>query len=157
MKEKIYLDTSIPSAYFDNRDKNRQKLTQRWWHQNLFKNYEVYISELVEAELNDTKDKGKRHVFLELVKGIGNLKITEETMELAQIYVDENIIPEEYVDDAIHLAVATVNGIGTVVSWNFAHMVNHETKRRVKAANILQGYREIEIESPLELGGGDCV
>ncbi|MFH1259641.1 MAG: hypothetical protein ABII74_07535 [Elusimicrobiota bacterium] len=91
------------------------------------------------------------------MKRIESLKISDEVEDLAKIYTDNEVIPEEYNADALHLAVAAINGIGLVASWNFAHLVNHETKRKVKALNILQGYREIEIESPLELGGGDYV
>ena len=55
MKVKVYLDTSIISAYFDMRDKKRQEVTKKWWKEVLIKNCEVYISELVERELNKTK------------------------------------------------------------------------------------------------------
>lgn len=46
MKEKIYIDTSIPSAYFDEREEKRRMITQKWWKEILFNKYEVYISEL---------------------------------------------------------------------------------------------------------------
>ncbi len=153
MIERIYLDTSIPSAYFDERDKKRQKITQQWWKEVLVSKYKPYISELVESELGDTKNKRRQHELLGLVKSIESLEITEEAEELAKAYLDDEIIPEEYIDDAIHLAIATINNIGVVASWKFAHLVNHETKKRVRAINVLKGYREIEIESPLELGG----
>ncbi|OIO76063.1 MAG: hypothetical protein AUJ85_01420 [Elusimicrobia bacterium CG1_02_37_114] len=157
MKEKIYLDASVPSAYFDDREKNRQKITQKWWKEVLFNKYEVYISEVVESELGDTKDIKRRQELLELVEDIKSLELTQEAENLARVYIDNEVIPEEYPDDAVHLAIATLNGIELVVSWNFVHLVNHETKRKVKAINLLQGYREIEIESPLELGGGEYV
>ncbi|MFH1259640.1 MAG: hypothetical protein ABII74_07530 [Elusimicrobiota bacterium] len=59
MKEKIYLDTSIPSAYLDARNRTRQKITRKWWDEVLFSKYDVFIPELVEAELGDTRDKKK--------------------------------------------------------------------------------------------------
>ena len=155
MKVKVYLDTSVPSAYFDSREKERQRITQKWWKEILFNRYEVYISELVDAELRDTKDELKRKELLGLVKNIKRLEITEEAEELAKIYMESGIISEEYDEDAIHLAIATLNNIGVVASWNFTHLVKHETKIKIRATNLLHGYREIEIESPLELGGGE--
>ncbi len=155
MKVKVYLDASVPSAYFDSREKERQRITRKWWKEVLFNRYEVYISELVDAELRDTKDEVRRKELLELVKNIKRLEITEESEGLAKIYIESGIIPEGYNEDAIHLAIATLNNIGVVVSWNFTHLVNHETKIRIRAANLLHEYREIEIESPLELGGGE--
>lgn len=105
MIERIYLDTSIPSAYFDERDKKRQKITQKWWNEVLISKYKPYISELVEAELGDTKDKQRRYKLLELVKSIVSLEITEEAEELAKAYLNDEVIPEEYIDDAVHLAI----------------------------------------------------
>lgn len=154
MKEKIYIDTSIPSAYFDEREEKRRMITQKWWKEILFNKYEVYISELVEAELGDTRESKKCKELLGLVKWIKVLEVNSEIEILAKFYIENDVIVEEYIDDARHLAIATLNGIGLVVSWNFTHLVNHETKKKVKAINLLHGYREIEIESPLELGGG---
>ncbi|MEW6556728.1 MAG: type II toxin-antitoxin system VapC family toxin [Elusimicrobiota bacterium] len=155
MKEKIYLDASVPSAYFDSREKKRQRITQKWWKEILFKRYDVYISKIVERELEDTKDETKRTGLLNLVKGIKSFEVTLEGEKLARIYIENDIIPELYYEDAVHLAIATINDIRVLVSWNFMHLVNHETRRKVKAVNLLHGYREIEIESPLELGGGE--
>lgn len=154
MKEKVYIDTSIPSAYFDEREEKRRIITQNWWKEILFNKYEVYISELVEAELGDTIESKKRKELLGLVKGIKVLEVNSEIEMLAQLYIENDVITKEYIDDARHLAIATLNDIGLVISWNFAHLVNHETKKKVKAINLLHGYREIDIESPLELGGG---
>ncbi len=155
MKVKVYLDTSIISAYFDVRDKKRQEITKKWWKEILIKKYEVYISELVERELNETKDKKRRDELLGLIEGIKILEITEEIEELSKAYIENEIIPEGYIDDALHIAIATVKGIELLISWNFTHMVNYEVKHKVKGVNILKGYKEIEIESPLELGGGE--
>jgi len=153
MKEKIYLDTSIVSAYFDDRQKGRQKITKKWWDSVLFKEYDVYISELVEAELANTSDTHLRGKLANLVKEVKRLEIIEEAEDLARYYVKNGLVPVKYWDDAVHIALASNNEISILCSWNFAHMVNHETKMKLKALNILKGYREIEIESPLELGG----
>lgn len=56
-------------------------------------------------------------------------------------------------DDARHVAAATVAGADVIVSWNFRHIVNRERIRRYNAVNALNGYREIEIYSPQEMGG----
>ncbi|MBI4669136.1 MAG: PIN domain nuclease [Elusimicrobia bacterium] len=121
----------------------------------LFTRYEVFISKMVEREIEDTKDETRRNDLLELVKGIESLQMTSDAEELAGIYIENEIIPADYYEDAVHLSIATVNEIRTLVSWNFNHLVNHETKKNVKAINLLHGYREIEIESPLEMGGGE--
>ena len=51
MKERIYLDASIPSAYFDSRDKNRQEITRRWWEEIIFERYDVSM-EMKQEEID---------------------------------------------------------------------------------------------------------
>ena len=152
MKRKIYFDTSIISAYFDERKLERQKITQMWWVE-LEQKYEAYISEIVEAEISDTPDEELRLKMYSLVENITSLTVNSEVRELAEKYLLAKVFPDDYLNDSLQIGIATVYGVDIVVSWNFGHMVNYETRRKVKAVNILNGYKEIEIVSPLELGG----
>lgn len=151
-KESLYLDTSVPSAYYDERKPERQRLTWEFWEK--LGDYEVYISEMTEIELKNTKEKEKRDQFLSLIAGMEILPITEEAIELVQIYLKNKVVPKAKEEDAYHIAVATLNEIDIIVSWNFDHLVNIKTRRRVNGVNILEEYKPIEIISPPELGGG---
>ena len=148
-KESLYLDTSVPSAYYDERKPERQRLTWEFWEK--LGDYEVYISEMTEIELKNTKEK--RDQFLSLIAGMEMLPITEEVIELVQIYLKNKVVPKAKEEDAYHIAVATLNEIDIIVSWNFDHLVNIKTRRRVNGVNILEGYKPIEIISLPELGG----
>jgi len=150
-KETLYLDTSVPSAYYDKMKPERQKLTWEFWKK--LEKYEVYISEMTEIELKNTKERKKRNQFLSLTAGMEILPITEEVIELVQIYLKNKVVPKAKEEDAYHIAVATLNEIDIIVSWNFDHLVNIKTRRRVNGVNILHGYKPIEIISPPELGG----
>lgn len=44
-KETLYLDTSVPSAYYDERAKERQDATIKFWKE-VLPNYQGYISEI---------------------------------------------------------------------------------------------------------------
>jgi len=57
----------------------------------------------------------------------------------------------KYEDDALHIAIASVNNLDVIVSWNYKHIVKLKTKREVTGINALLGYKEIEIYSPLEV------
>ena len=81
------------------------------------------------------------------------LEVPEEAKELAQAYIDNDIIPEDYLPDALHIAITTLYELDILVSWNFEHLVNTETRRKIKGINLLKGYKEIDIVSPEELGG----
>jgi len=90
-----------------------------------------------------------------LVQKIQVLELTEEARNLAQVYLEEEIFLEKYRNDALCVAIAVVNNIDILASWNYAHLVNLETKDAINGINLLMGYRETIIESPLELGGGE--
>ena len=79
------------------------------------------------------------------------LEITEEIKMLANKYIEQGIIPLKYEDDALHIAIASVNGLDIIVSWNFKHIVKAKTKREVAGINLLLGYKEIDIYSPWEV------
>jgi len=54
-------------------------------------------------------------------------------------------------DDAVHVATATSAGADLVLSWNFKHIVNYDRIHKYNAINLLNGYQQIEIRSPLEM------
>ncbi len=67
------------------------------------------------------------------------------------MYVNENVIPPKYYDDAIHLAIATLGNIDILVSWNLKHIVKRKTIRLTNIINTREGYRTLEIFNPLEV------
>ena len=75
----------------------------------------------------------------------------EEASKLAKIYVSGGIIPERFLNDALHIAIASVNGIDTVVSWNLEHIVKIKTMIGVNKINLDRGYKQIFIVTPEEV------
>ncbi|MFH0775003.1 MAG: type II toxin-antitoxin system VapC family toxin [bacterium] len=149
-KESLYLDTSVSSAYYDERAKERMEATIKFWKE-ILPDYKVYVSEITVEELDDTKDESLRRKFRELIKDFKVLKIKKSIRDLARAYIKEGIFPEKYVDDAIHVAMASFYEISYLVSWNYEHLVKVKTRKTVNSVNILDGFKEIEIVSPLEL------
>jgi predicted nucleic acid-binding protein len=149
-RESLYLDTSVPSAYYDKRAKERMEATIKFW-QEVLPHYKIYVSEITVKEFEDTKDEGLRRKFRELIKGFKVLKEKKAIKNLARAYIEKEIIPEKYIDDALHVAVASYYEISYLVSWNYEHLVKVKTRRLVNSVNILEGFKEIEIVSPLEL------
>ncbi|MDI6704171.1 MAG: hypothetical protein QME40_05845 [bacterium] len=70
---------------------------------------------------------------------------------MARAYIEKEIFSEKYIDDALHVAMASYYDISYLVSWNYEHLVKVRTRRLVNSVNILEGFKEIEIVSPLEL------
>src|SRR4030043_990623 len=149
-RETLYFDTSVLSAYYDERVKDRQDATIKFW-KDVLPNYKVYISEVTVKELEDTKDETLRRKFKTLIRSFKVLRANKKIRDLANAYIQRGVFPEKYVDDALHVAVASFYDISYVVSWNFEHLVKVKTRKSVNLVNILEGYRGIEIVSPQEL------
>jgi predicted nucleic acid-binding protein len=145
---KVYLDTSVISALFDERTPERQQLTKLMW--NTLLNYDVYISDIVLAEIDAVSDILKP-VFLKTIDDFGVLKLNPEIENLANDYVKQGIFPEKYYDDALHVAIASVNRIGILLSWNFKHLVKVKTRKLVALLNSINNYQPVEIIAPPEL------
>jgi len=73
------------------------------------------------------------------------VELTEESAELAKHYIDARVIGESKRVDAQHIAVATVNRVDVIVSWNFRHIVNLRRIRGYNSVNLRFGYSMIEI------------
>ena len=106
MKPKVYLDTSVISALFDERTPERLSMTNLLWSK--LSDYEVFISELVIEELERANERIRDKMFY-AIRDFTVLKISKEAEKLAQIYVKQIIFPEKYLDDALHVALASVN------------------------------------------------
>lgn len=150
IKAKVYLDTTVPSAYYDERAPDRQRLTRQFWTERL-PDFEAVLSTIVLLEIRDTPETEKRAKMEQLVSGLAVLVFDEEADGLAQEYVRRGIFPEKYTSDANHVAIAVVNGVDYFASWNFRHLVKVGTRREINLVNALKGYGPIEIVAPPEL------
>lgn len=148
-KIKVYLDTSVISALFDNRNPERQDLTQNFIKEVAY--YECFISEIVLAEINDIKHESLKMTLRNAVINYDVLEINEENRNLANKYIENNAIPTKYSEDALHLAIATQNKIDYFLSWNFRHIVKIKTRKIINNVNLSLGYPKLKILTPAEL------
>ena len=153
-KLKLYLDTSVFNFALSDRvgDENAKSETEALLQKIKQDIYEGYISERVMVEIGKAPEL-KRIALLNIINDMDmeSLIIDEETRVLADRYIKEGLIPEKYDDDALHIAVATINNLDAIVSWNFEHMIKRKTKHGVIGVNELLGYKAIEIITPQEV------
>jgi len=154
MKKRIYIETSVVS-YFTARPSRdimiagHQEATRDLWPEFVAK-YETYISALVYDEVGKG-DPTQAKMRLASIEPFPMLGIDDEAKSLAEKIIANRGIPEKYPEDALHIAVATVNGIEVVITWNFAHLNNPFTRRAVRRIVEDEGYTCPEICSPEEL------
>lgn len=111
------------------------------------------LAEVTLRELQETRDAHLRSRLLKLVATFEIISENENSEVLALEYVRRRVIPLDYANDARQIAVASVAGAEYLVSWNFTHMVNEDTRRGVAKINHENGHPNIRIVSPLEFGG----
>ncbi len=126
VKLKIYLDTSVFSARFDERAPDRKLLTEQFWR-NLV-SYEASTSSLTVEELRQTKDLQLRTNMESLIAELSVLPITEEMKKLADKYLAVRVLTESMYNDAVHVAAATLTRQDVLISWNFRHLVNRRRR-----------------------------
>jgi hypothetical protein len=154
MKQKLYLDTTIPSAFYDTSKPIRQLITQKWF-ENDAKNYHLYISSITILEINKISNINKKESIEKLLidHNMNLLDFDGNSKKLAVEYMNKGAIPKTEPEDAYHIAIATVNSIEFLASWNFSHIVSVNPIRKIHEINKNLGYYIIEIGS-LELFGG---
>jgi predicted nucleic acid-binding protein len=151
-KIKYYLDTTVFNFVFAEGNVEKRDITKKLFNNLPLMAEGIYISDEVLREISRAPEP-RRSELEGLVREINPflLVIDEETESLAERYVREGIIPERYRADATHIAVAVINGMDAIVSWNFEHIVKLKTRVMVNGINRLLGYHEIEICSPEEV------
>ena len=154
MKPTLYLETSIVSYYTGRPSRDliiagRQQVTRDWWENERMK-YSLYVSALVllESQRGEPAAVKKREQAL---KGIPLVGTAEATAELAESLVKKGPIPREYPDDALHIALASTNGMDYLLTWNFRHINNATMKSDVAKIVTLFGYECPVICTPEEL------
>ncbi|MBF0203525.1 MAG: type II toxin-antitoxin system VapC family toxin [Desulfamplus sp.] len=153
-KLRVYLDTSIPSAYFDTSKPMRQLITQKWFENEALL-YELYISVITIEEIGKIKNEVKKQNVSELTikYNMKLLDLSDKAKDLAEEYMNKGAIPKSEPQDAYHIAIATTNKIDALASWNFKHIVSINPIRKIHEINGKYNYAPIEIGS-LDIFGG---
>ena len=79
------------------------------------------------------------------------VEMTDEAIELADRYIEEKVVGKTSVEDCRHIALATINKVDVLASWNFKHIVNLQRIKGYNSVNMKLGYSVIEIRSPKDL------
>ena len=148
-KLKTYLDTSVISALFDERNPERKSLTESFFNE--IESFAPSVSEITIAEIERTPDPALRSEMKEVAMQFPALPITDDVEGLADEYVRYGAVPDSYLEDAYHIAVAVINEMDCILSWNFRHIVRRKTRDIVKMVNTVNAFRHIEIMTPAEL------
>lgn len=127
-QQRIYIDTSIVGGFFDVEfEKETKLLFQRLENKKII----FAMSDILREEL-----KGASEHVRNLLDNYPNdcfeiVVLTDETRELADKYIAENVAGKTSLDDCRHIALATINKADVLTSWNFKHIVNLNRIKRI--------------------------
>ncbi len=148
MKQRIYIDTSVVGGYFDEEFKETTIALF-----NRLENGEVIftVSELLNLELINAPQKARELLYNYSADKFERVELTEEAIKLADKYIAEKVVGKTSVEDCRHIALATINKVDVLASWNFKHIVNLDRIKGYNSVNLRLGYQMIEIRSPKDL------
>lgn len=148
-KIRIYLDTSVIS-YLEQKDASeKMEQTIKVWDILKTGQYDILISDLVLAELNECKEP-KRSILKKYLSQINykRVKISKENEELANEIVEQGILNKKSFDDCLHIASAILSDCNIILSWNFKHMVNVNTINGIRRITFAKRFNSIDIYAP---------
>lgn len=147
-KPRVYIDTSVIGGYFDDEFKE--------WSNKLFEKFIkgefiAIISDITLEELEDAPQYVRN--ILNVIPEINKVFVTlnDEVRSLSYNYIREGIVTTKSLIDTRHIAIATINKVDVLTSWNFKHIVNYNKIKLYNSINIKLGYPYIEIRNPREL------
>jgi predicted nucleic acid-binding protein len=156
MKAKVYVETTIVSylAASPSRDlvvAAHQQVTREWWERR--DRFELFVSQAVveEAARGDVAAAARRAALL---SGIPVLGLGPEVQEFASRLLRTNIVPTKASIDALHIAVAVVNGVDYLVTWNCVHIANAAIRVKIERVSQSASLRAPVICTPEELMEG---
>jgi predicted nucleic acid-binding protein len=148
MKQRIYIDTSIVGGYFDEEFKEVTiKLFDRLQNNEII----FVVSDLLDLELLNAPQHVRQLLHNYSVDKFQRIELTEEAINLADKYISEKVVGKTSLEDCRHIALATINKVDVLASWNFKHIVNLDRIKGYNSVNMRLGYSIIEIRSPKDL------
>lgn len=148
MKQRIYIDTSVVGGYFD---EEFQEATIKLFER--LENNEVIfvVSDLLDLELINASLQVREQLTKYPANKFQRVELTEEAVLLADTYIKEKVVGKTSIEDCRHIALATINKVDVLASWNFKHIVNLDRIKGYNSVNLRLGYSMIEIRSPKDL------
>ncbi|WP_414568994.1 type II toxin-antitoxin system VapC family toxin [Nostoc sp. CCY 9925] len=155
MKPKVYIETSIPSFYYEVRTEPdmvaRREWTRQWWS-HASDNYVLVTSLAVLDELNRGNFPQKNEA-IELISGLLFIPIESAIAEIVEVYIQQQLMPKDPLGDALHLALASYHKCDFLLTWNCRHLANANKFGHIRRLNVMLGLYVPTLVTPLELIG----
>jgi predicted nucleic acid-binding protein len=148
MIPRVYIDTSVIGGCLDEEFREHSE--------RLFADFETerlraVVSNITIAEILEAPEQVRALLDRPALQKAQTVFLDEEAVSLAEAYIKERVVGEGNRVDAQHIAIATVQRVDILVSWNFQHIVKWSRIRAFNSVNLKYGYPQLEIRSPQEV------
>jgi len=145
---RVYLDTSVIGGWADEEfaDDSRRLFTLAQSCR-----LRILVSDVVIAELENAPVEVREALMRIATSAIETVPITVEVLALRDAYLAAGVLGRKWIDDATHVAAATVARADAIVSWNFRHIVRLDKIKAYNAVNLMNGYGVLNILTPAEV------
>ena len=148
MIPRVYIDTSVIGGCLDEEFREHSE--------RLFADFETerlraVVSNITIAEILEAPEQVRALLDRPALQKAQTVYLDEEAVSLAEAYIKERVVGEGNRVDAQHIAIATVQRVDILVSWNFQHIVKWSRIRAFNSVNLKYGYPQLEIRSPQEV------
>lgn len=131
---RIYIESTIPSLLVARpartiKEAARQQITKDWWEFRRHE-HELYISQIV-FEIS-SGEAAMAELRIEAIAALPLLNISPEATNLAESIVTRGILPDKARRDSTHIAIATVEKMDILLTWNCRHLANGSIKERLR-------------------------
>jgi hypothetical protein len=153
-KKKLYIETSVWNQLEHSDRPDWRETALRFISALKADMYDPYISVVVLDEIAATPDEVRRKKLLTHIDSVqpGVLEFDQDAVALTEKYMTADFIRSEALrvyNDSSHVAIATVNYIKHIVSFNCKHLVNDRWIDGFNAINFQNGYDHVvDISTP---------
>jgi predicted nucleic acid-binding protein len=144
---RVYVDTSVFGGVFDEEFRDT---SVRFFNAVKTGVFGLVSSDIVRREVSFAPPQ-VQDLFEGLTEDAEIVDVSDEALALRDSYVSLGVVSEQYLADALHVALATTTKCDMIVSWNFKHIVNYRRIHQYNAVNVLNGYGNIDVHSPPEV------
>ena len=149
---KIYLDTSVISSLDAPQTPERMIHSQLFWDTAKRGEYELVVSNVTLDEMNACPEPKRSFMRVKLaeIPFLTCVEESDEAVRLADLYVSEGGLSPASRNDAIHIAIATVEKCDCITSWNIRQLHMH-ARNAVALVNKRENYDPLDAWLPPSL------
>ena len=109
----FYLDTSVFGGYYD---PEFSEDTVKFFEEIVANKFDIVRSSLLDEEIGNAPPRVREVINKIPIEPIEYVRVDQEAIKLASAYVEAGVLSKNFEDDAIHIALATINRVDTLVS-----------------------------------------